>query len=622
MISLEADSIMSRARNAQPAWAALTVSRRCRALTSLRRRIANDCESIAKTIAQESQKPLLDALSGDVMVTLEMLRYYQRHAPKLLRPSRIRKPALFFRGAHFQNHFEPHGVALVFGPSNYPFQLSMVPLITALIAGNAVIVKVSERTPATAALIAKLCAETDLPANLVQVLHGTPDESIALIDARPDIVFFTGSSRNGRKVAERAAAHLIPTILELGGKDAALVFADCNLERAVEGIAYGAFSNAGRVCVGTKRVYVEESIYGQFVLRMRRRMADLQVNTGPDADLCPLPDHEAILLRDQIQEALTDGAKLEWPPHPAELGSEPVLLSDVPRHAHLMHEETFGPVLCIAPFRNESHAVTLANDSAFALSGSVWTRDRARAQRIARTLSAGSCAVNDVIRVIANPYAAFGGNNLSGHGRYHGPDGLRVFSRSKTVMMMSDRRKREINWFPSTARTRRQLAMLLRLRHGRPGLSWRLVRGLLALMVAASSSLALTAQPKSETHLTINVRLTPNAHGELGYLVFNAASGFPADPSKAIRHGFLPITPGAHQMRINVTLPPGTYAVSVYEDLNRNHRLDHNLLGIPREPVGASNNPAPRMGPPRFDDCSFNINGKTQDITISLVPGI
>jgi acyl-CoA reductase-like NAD-dependent aldehyde dehydrogenase len=236
MTAPTSDQILARARAAQPAWAALPVSRRCAILGDLRREIALQCESIAETIARETSKPLLDALSGDVLVTLEHLRYYESYAGRILRPRRIGKPFFFFRGVRFETSFEPQGVALVFGPSNYPFQLSVIPLITALAAGNAVVLKCSERTPKTAALIARLCAKANLPVNLVQVLYDSPEQSAALIDARPDFIFFTGSSRHGQQVAERAAKHLIPTILELGGKDASLVFADCHLDRAVEGI--------------------------------------------------------------------------------------------------------------------------------------------------------------------------------------------------------------------------------------------------------------------------------------------------------------------------------------------------------------------------------------------------
>jgi acyl-CoA reductase-like NAD-dependent aldehyde dehydrogenase len=207
--------ILARAAAAQPAWAALSVSRRCTILGDIRREIARHCESIAETIGREASKPSLDALSGDVLVTSEQLRHYEAHAARILRPRRVGKPSFFFRGVRFETHFEPHGVALIFGPSNYPLQLSTIPLITALVAGNAVVLKCSERTPETAALIVRLCAKANLPRDLVQVLHDGPEQSAALIDARPDFIFFTGSSQHGQQVAQRAAKHLIPTILEL-----------------------------------------------------------------------------------------------------------------------------------------------------------------------------------------------------------------------------------------------------------------------------------------------------------------------------------------------------------------------------------------------------------------------
>ena len=619
----DADRILARARGAQPAWAKLGVSRRCSIVGRLRRAIALECEPIAELIARETGKPSLDALSGDVMVTLEMMRYCEAHSPEVLRPRRVGKPGFFFRGARFESYLEPHGVALIIGPSNYPFQLSMVPMITALTAGNAVVLKCSEHTPDTAALISRLCAQTGLPRDLVQVLRDGPEASAALIDAGPDIILFTGSSRHGRSVAERAAQYLIPTILELGGKDAALVFADCHMERALEGITYGAFSNAGRVCVGIKRAYVEASIYEEFVARISQRIAHLRVGEDATSDLHPISGAKVTELRAHIEDALARGATLHSPQeNSSALGSEPVLLSGVPADSRILTEECFGPVLCLAPFADEQEAVRLANDSAFALSSSVWTRDRARARRIATSISAGSCAINDVIRVIANPFAPFGGNRLSGYGRYHGPEGLHAFSRVRTVMRANDRRTREINWFPYSDRTSRQLVSLLRFRHGHTGLTARLIRMVMPLLLLTASSTILAAQSKPVATLTINMQLTNEAHGDLAYLVFSSSSGFPGDPNKTVRHGFLPIRPGATLMSIETDLPPGTYAVSVYEDLNSNHKLDHNFLGIPREPVGASNNPKARMGPPRFDECSFQIGTASTSITITLVQGL
>jgi acyl-CoA reductase-like NAD-dependent aldehyde dehydrogenase/uncharacterized protein (DUF2141 family) len=621
VITVDAKSIMARARVAKSAWANLGIAQRCGTLRRLRREIARQCEAITDLIACETAKPKLDALSGDVLVTLEMMRYYEARAAKILRPRKVGKPAFFFRGARFETHFEPHGVALIFGPSNYPLQLSMVPMITALAAGNTVVLKCSERTPETAALIAKLCTQADLPADVVQVVCAGPEESAALIDAGPDIIFFTGSSRHGRMVAERAAKRLIPTILELGGKDATLVFADCHLERAVEGVTYGAFSNGGRVCVGIKRAYVEASIYGDFVARMKQRMNLLHVDNGPDADLCPVSQETASVLRSQVEDALDRGAALSWPEDRGSIGSKPVMLTGVPANARILAEETFGPVLCVAPFQNEAEALSLANGSEFALSGSVWTHDRARARRIALQLSAGSCAVNDVIRVIANPHAEFGGNRLSGYGRYHGPEGLRAFSRIRTIMLASDHGKREVNWFPFTLHTRRQLATLIRWRHGASRRLPSLLNNLVPLVLCGLMSVSLAAQSKTGTHLAIDVQLTSGAHGELAYLVFNSPSGFPGDRGKALRRGFLAIPASATEMRVDTYLPPGNYAVSVYEDLNGNHKLDHNFLGIPTEPVGASNNPQPHFGPPRFDECSFRLGPTEQTIRITIVKG-
>src|SRR6201996_1868319 len=339
MTAPTSDQILAHTRAAQPAWGALHVSRRCAILGNLRREIAIQCELIADTIARETAKPLLDALSGDVLVTLEHLRYYESNAARIFRPRRIGKPSFFFRGVRFETSFEPQGVALIFGPSNYPFQLSVIPLITALAAGNAVVLKCSERTPRTAAMIVVLCSKANFPVNLVQVLYDGPEQSAALIDARPDFIFFTGSSRHGQQVAERAAKYLIPTVLELGGKDASLVFADCHLDRAVEGITYGAFSNAGRVCVAVKRVYVEASIYEEFVARLTHRIAKVRVSHGPDADFCPLPEEAKADFRTQVEDALTRGSTLICPPDRDAIAHTPVLLTDVPVEARILTEE-------------------------------------------------------------------------------------------------------------------------------------------------------------------------------------------------------------------------------------------------------------------------------------------
>ncbi len=615
----EAERIVDQARAAQPPWGALSVERRCVLLSSIRLELARRCESIAELIAREARKHPLDALSGDLLVTLEHLRYCEAHAARILRPQEHSKPFIFFRGAHFETQFEPHGVTLIFGASNYPLQLSLIPLTTALIAGNAVILKCSERTPETSALIARLCADAGFPSGLVQVLNEGPGESSALIDARPDFIFFTGSSSNGRQIAQKAGAHLIPGVYELGGKDASIVFDDCQMARAIEGITYGAFSNAGRVCVAVKRAYVQSSIYEKFLERLTQRAAALRIGVLPDSDFPPFPQEEESHLRLQLQDALDRGAILHYPQTTDAVFQKPAILTGVPQDARILMEESFGPVLCVAPFEEERDAIAQANASSFALSSSIWTSDRARARRVASQLSAGSCAVNDVVRVIANPHAPFGGNRLSGYGRYHGAEGLRAFSRTKTLMLSRTRRTREINWFPFKTQTSRQLALLLRFRHGHKGLLAKAARTFLPILLGVMLPLGVLAQSQADAQLSITVWLAPHAHGDLGYLVFGSPSGFPGDRSNALRHGFLPIPTDARGMHVALNLRPGTYAVSVYEDLNGNHKLDHNWLGIPREPVGVSNNPAARLGAPRFRESSFRLGPGSQTITIHVV---
>lgn len=621
MSTQSAGQRLKRARDAQSAWLALRVEDRCEYLARLRREIARECDSISDVIARETCKPLLDALAGDVLVTLEQIRYYERHAAKILRPRRNRSPLFLLSGTRFETHFEPHGVVLVCGPSNYPFQLSMIPLITALAAGNAVILKCSEETPETAALIADLCATAGLPQDLVQVVCGEPEEAKELMDAGPDFIFFTGSSSNGQLVAQRAAQGLIPTILELGGKDASLVFGDCHLERAVEGITYGAFANAGRVCVAVKRVYVQESIFDDFVSKLIARIAKLRIENDPDSDLCPLPPFALPAHLAHVRDAISRGARLCFPSEDA-LAGGPVLLSNVPLDARIMTEESFGPALIVAPFRDEEEAIAMANASPFALSSSVWTRDRQRARRVAAQISAGSCAVNDVTRVIANPYASFGGNGKSGYGRYHGAEGLLSFSRTKTVMYASDRSARQINWFPFKIQTLKRLSQLIQYRHGMRGVFSQMSRVLPCALLAMLVPLVSLGQTPREVRLTVNVHLTAEARGELAYLIFTSPAGFPGDKDKASYRGFLPIPLHAKEVTFQEDLPPGIYAVAVYEDLNSNRKLDHNIIGIPREPVGASNNPKGRFGPPRFAECAFRLRNSAETIMINLVKGL
>jgi len=418
MTAKDAQRRLAWAREAQLEWGRMSVERRVSALRPLRRAIADRMDEILAILCDEVGKPPMDALGGDVMVTLEHLYFYERRAARAIRSRKRGKPWFFFIGAGFREWLEPHGVVLVCAPWNYPLQLSVVPMATALITGNAVLLKCSERTPRTAAMIAELCRNAGLPEGLVQVSCEPPEQAALLLDARPDFVFFTGSSGNGRRVAAKAASLIIPAAMELGGKDAALVFASCDLERSVNGLVYGSFSNAGQVCIGTKRIYVERGIYDQFLRLFLEGVKGLRAGTKIESDLGPkIFETVRQRLDEQIADAVALGATLHSSREDDSSKIAPAVLTDVPEHARLLLDETFGPVVCIAAFDTEAEAIGLANISEFALAASVWTGDAAQGQRVASSLECGSCAVNDVIRNIANPEAAFGGNRSSGYGR-------------------------------------------------------------------------------------------------------------------------------------------------------------------------------------------------------------
>jgi len=621
MTSLSAVERVRTAKLAQSSWARLSVNARCRALTKLRIQVSQRSEEIVRVIRQDTGKVRIDAMGGDVMVTLEQMRFYEHQATKVLKSRKVGKPAFFYSGTSFHESFEPHGVVLIYSPYNYPFQLSVVPLITALTAGNAVILKCSDKVPRVAALIEDLCHAAHLPPDLVQVVDDPPDRALDLLDAHPDMVFFTGSSAVGQIIAKRAAELLIPTVVELGGKDPAIVFADCNVERTVEGIVYGAFSNAGQVCVGTKRLYIEQQIYESFLRRLIDRVARLRIGDQDDADAPPFNTTSSReRLASQIEEAVNAGATVAWPKDDRPSGEFPVILTGVCAESRLMTEETFGPVLCVFDFRDEDDAIAQANATPFALSASVWTSNRTRGLTIAQRIHAGSCAINDVIRNIANPYAAFGGNGLSGHGRYHGPQGLLAFSRIKSVMIANDRSSSERHWFPFTRHTLASLSRLLKIRHSTSLVASVLGR-IIPLFICGLLSLTVESQPAPHSgHLIISVTASEQSHGEIAYLVFASPHGFPNDKTKALKLGFVPVSSGKSPVIIDAgELAPGRYAVSVYQDMNGNRKLDAGVMGIPKEPVGASNNPKPRWGPPHFDDCAFTMGTADEKIAISLV---
>jgi succinate-semialdehyde dehydrogenase/glutarate-semialdehyde dehydrogenase len=342
----------------------------------------------------------------------------------VLAPERVRfsQPHLWHKRGWILH--EPLGVVAVIAPWNFPFAIPFTQTAAVVMAGNAAVVKPSELTPRSGALVGEIFAAAGVPDGLVTVLEGDGEMGAALVDADVDKVVFTGSVETGRRVAAAAGRRLVPVTLELGGKDPMLVLDDADLERAVDGALWASFVNCGQVCSGVERIYVEPALYEPFVEELVRRARGLR----PGEDLGPLissehRDHVASL----VDDAVDGGARvLAGGQLPARDGwfYEPTVLADVPADARIEREEAFGPVVTVRRVTGEREAVELANAAPFALGASVWTRDGQRAARVAAQLTAGSVWHNDHAYSYGAAQASWGGRGRSGFGRTHSRHGL------------------------------------------------------------------------------------------------------------------------------------------------------------------------------------------------------
>lgn len=424
-------------REAQSGWENLGPRNRAGWLRRWRDWLLDNAEHLTDTLQSESGKPRAEA-QLEVPAAAEAINYLGAHAARFLAPRRVSPSGVLSFGKRLTVAYRPHQVVGVITPWNFPLLTPVFDAVPALLAGAAVLVKPSEVTPLTALELARGWREIGAPP--VFAVRTGRGPAGAAVTGTVDFVQFTGSTRTGRLVAHQAIERMVPYSLELGGKDAAVVLADADLDRAVPGIAWGALFNSGQACISVERVYVEASVYEEFVARLTDHVSALRQGRdgrGYEADIGPMTTAaQREIVTAHVSSALASGAKARTGGKPSETGLffEPTVLTDVTHDMLCVREETFGPVIPVIKVADADEAVRLANDSAYGLSATVWSRDRARAERIASRLEAGAVNINDVFANLLAMSLPQGGWKNSGTGaRFGGAHALRKYCREQAI---------------------------------------------------------------------------------------------------------------------------------------------------------------------------------------------
>jgi acyl-CoA reductase-like NAD-dependent aldehyde dehydrogenase len=463
----EVYSAIARARASQPSWASLSFKERGRVILKAREIVLADTEEIALIISRETGKPLAEAVSMEIVPTLDLMHYFAHQTEKLLRPQTIDIGQYGLMGRSSKIVYQPLGVIGIISPWNFPWATPLDEIVMALMAGNSVVLKPSELTPLTALKIADVFKRAGLRNNLLEIVTGDGSTGAALSASGVDKIMFTGSVTTGKRVAEAAAKHLTPVVLELGGKDPMIVLEDANIGNAARAAVWGAFSNSGQACASVERCYVHESIADEFISRVVAETRALKQGDPRDneTDVGSMTNERQLnIVEEHISDAAEKGAQIltggsrrqgrGW-------FHELTVLSQVNHGMKIMREETFGPVLPIMTFKSEAEAIELANDSVYGLTACLWTSDLSRGRRLAENIQAGTVMVNEVVYTHGIAQTPWGGVKQSGYGRTHGRMGLLELVSPRHIHVSRLAFIPDVWWFrytPNAARLFRGLA--------------------------------------------------------------------------------------------------------------------------------------------------------------------
>ena len=424
-------SVVDDVAEVQPFWAALSLEDRARYMRRAIDVLIAELDEIAELLTSEQGKPRVESYTMELLPTVDSLKWIADNGPQILSDEKLSMP-VFLKSKSAKFTYEPIGVVGVIAPWNYPWSIPFGEVAIALMCGNGVVLKPASLTPLIGERIRQTFEKAGLPEGLIRTVHGGGRIGDALVKSTAGKIFFTGSVEVGRKVGVECAKRMKGSVLELGGKDPQIVCADADLANAVSGAVWGGFANAGQTCSGIERVYVVDEVADRFLEGVVRETERLTVGDPREwtTEIGPMvSDDQAAIVTELVDDAVKNGAKkLTGGPTKVKgmKGSfiAPVVLTDVTHDMRIMNEEIFGPVLPVMKVRSEEEALALANDSQFGLGASVWTKDRAKGERIAHQIESGMVWVNDHSFSHGACQCAWGGVKDSGLGRSHSKFGF------------------------------------------------------------------------------------------------------------------------------------------------------------------------------------------------------
>jgi acyl-CoA reductase-like NAD-dependent aldehyde dehydrogenase len=448
---------VDKARAAQPAWARLSYRSRAQFILRAREVVLEHLDEIGSLISRETGKPTTEAIAMEIVPTLDLMHYFAKNTESLLDQRRIGLGQYNLMGRSSYVVYKPLGVVGIISPWNFPWATPLDEVVMALMAGNAVVVKPSELTPLTALKIGEIFKQVKLAEGLLQIVTGDGSTGAALVDAAVNKIMFTGSVNTGKRVAETAAKHLTPVVLELGGKDPMIVLEDADLENAARAAIWGAFCNSGQACASIERCYVHESIADKFidmVVKETRLLKQDKASVEPIDIGAMTNERQLQIVEDHVSDAVDRGAQIRTGGHRINDSGgwfhEPTVMTGVDHSMKVMREETFGPLLPIMTFKTDDEAIRLANDSIYGLTASVFTKDTARGRRLAEQIDAGTVMVNEVVYTHAVAQTPWGGVKQSGYGRTHGKLGLLELVTAQHIHVNGVPGVPDVWWFPYT----------------------------------------------------------------------------------------------------------------------------------------------------------------------------